>query len=1007
MSDFKGYVCWDERTVAGTVATEAVNPSDNVFLATHSPLDIHRTTVQSGKAGATKVVSEEDVVNDFLTRATNYGVLIMPVLGESGTGKSHLVRWALAKTTPTDDRQIIYLPKDRTSLADVVELLLAGNEGEPFDGIRADLGRLGRDMTAQALQHALLDKLAAALLVASAESPRERALVGEFGLRTLLVDPFVRPKILRPEGVIVRRADYILNGRGESSDDLPMEFTEDDLPLDMADIDEASAPARRIFGRLASDPQLQTAAYRMLQQHLDVAVMEATNLGVGRVSKAFLEIRRALVGKKEIILLIEDFALVQGIQRDLLDAITETGERKGAALYAPVRTLMAVTSGYFGDLPSTTRTRIDAAMQYQYGLRVSIGSDAEPKTEQRVIDLMGRYLNAARVGRVRLESEGVRSPEETPNACSDCLHREECHSGFGVSSDGYGLYPYNRPALLRVVRAATLAERRGEFNPRAALAQGIRGVLQEQAEDIRKGQFPNSTFEERFPRRLTGSVVSSSVQAQINRADPHDADRRQVLMQYWGDAPTELVNLPEAIHTAFALPPLDNVDVSVEPSPDEEDPPTPTSVGPTYPPSLVKKLTRIENWHARNEPMVDDDARVVRSIVRQAIFSRISWTEPLMKEPTLELLDKAWPVKSAARMISIEGANETGARGVTPLIRFDRSPENALFFADLFKLDSEHREGTLGALLRLRQIAEQFAPAARDKVSEIAERDDQSVVAGMRVSLIGAALAGIVRPGDRPEDLLSAAVTKLNGSCRADAGGSTPQWDRLLDVHLAERDGLVTKLREAVGTAQGTAGAVHAIDAERALRLVTLAAEQWTLGSAGLPDWAKKAARPFVGANLEKAAGEMLAWLDQLRLDIRRRLPAGTSMRETVKAVTAAFEVGERASLVLVPNLPVVRAANERAADLRSASVDKLERDLDRLGDTASWTDRLAVAAEDRGRDLIRIRDYLVSSEDWLDAGLQAPLGTPSEETQQLVDDLAVAATQWTEITGRLGGDQT
>ncbi len=63
----------------------------------------------------------------------------------------------------------------------------------------------------------------------------------------------------------------------------------------------------------------------------DVAVMEATNLGVGRIYKAFLEIRRLLAGKKEIVLLVEDFALVQGVQRDLLDAITETSERGGRA----------------------------------------------------------------------------------------------------------------------------------------------------------------------------------------------------------------------------------------------------------------------------------------------------------------------------------------------------------------------------------------------------------------------------------------------------------------------------------------------------------------------------------------------------------------------------------------------------------------------------------------------------------------------------------------------------
>src|SRR3954471_7321244 len=110
MSDFAGFVCWNKNTVTATIATEAVSPSRSVFLATHAPLDIHRTSVAGGRPGVTKVVSERDVLRDFLTRPPNNGVLIMPVLGESGAGKSHLVRWIAAQTNSTDQRQVIYLP---------------------------------------------------------------------------------------------------------------------------------------------------------------------------------------------------------------------------------------------------------------------------------------------------------------------------------------------------------------------------------------------------------------------------------------------------------------------------------------------------------------------------------------------------------------------------------------------------------------------------------------------------------------------------------------------------------------------------------------------------------------------------------------------------------------------------------------------------------------------------------------------------------------------------------
>lgn len=89
-----GFTCWRAESVAATIPTEAATPSDQVLLATHSPLRIRREGAKAGKRAA--FVTEHDVVREFLTSTPNAGVLIAPVLGESGAGKSHLVRWANA-----------------------------------------------------------------------------------------------------------------------------------------------------------------------------------------------------------------------------------------------------------------------------------------------------------------------------------------------------------------------------------------------------------------------------------------------------------------------------------------------------------------------------------------------------------------------------------------------------------------------------------------------------------------------------------------------------------------------------------------------------------------------------------------------------------------------------------------------------------------------------------------------------------------------------------------------
>ena len=40
--------------------------------------------------------------------------LIIPIIGGTGTGKSHLVRWLRYHVTRVDDRHIIYVPRDKT-----------------------------------------------------------------------------------------------------------------------------------------------------------------------------------------------------------------------------------------------------------------------------------------------------------------------------------------------------------------------------------------------------------------------------------------------------------------------------------------------------------------------------------------------------------------------------------------------------------------------------------------------------------------------------------------------------------------------------------------------------------------------------------------------------------------------------------------------------------------------------------------------------------------------------
>ena len=241
---------------------------------------------------------------------------------------------------------------------------------------------------------------------------------------------------------------------------------------------------------IKSRPELQEAAVAMLNDQLPVAVTNAANIGTGRLQSAMLDIRREFARQgKEIILLIEDFALIQGIQRDLLDAIIEVGERDGRSVLAPVRTLMAVTTGYYGRLADTVLTRAKAATPYVYDLDVQFDPSEEGMAE--IVAFVGRYLNAARLGRETLDAEGVRSAKDVPNFCDDCDYRHAMPSGVRVA-------PPKATASTRStrrrcgVRSARVPHTtaRTAFNPRAVIGEVVRNVLVEHAESLSRRHVP-------------------------------------------------------------------------------------------------------------------------------------------------------------------------------------------------------------------------------------------------------------------------------------------------------------------------------------------------------------------------------------------------------------------------------------------------------------------------------------------------------------------------------------
>lgn len=991
MSTQVNFVCWTSENVTATIPTEAATPSAKVLLATHTPLRITRRGAK-GRHAESEIVDEQQVLDEFLTSEPTNGVLVAPVLGESGTGKSHLVRWVEAKLDArAPGRHVIYLRKTDTSLKKVVEQLLVGQKGPKFEEIRAKLDSLGSGVTQETMEGRLLDSLAEALEQHEAAGPA-KALVGPNGLAVFFHDPLFRKHLRRDGSFVQRRAQHALRGRNADEPDIPLEFTAGQLPLDIvdfADIADAAAATRKVFTRLTANPQLQANAVAMINELLHVAVTRAVGLSVGDVAQAFLQMRANLVDD-EIILLIEDVALIQGVRRDLLDAIVEPGVDKGVRKYATIRTMMAVTSGYYNEtLPETFRYRADAS-----GPRYSVNLDlaSEAADDGLFVDFVGRYLNAARVGTEKLEH----AAPLVPNACATCEFRATCHENFGESSDGYGLYPYNRPAIMRAIRSlADRIDNTRTFNPRRVLARAVRDTLGDDQSLITSGQFPPADFLI-GPGQAGLTTLSLGVRARVEEQyGEADSGRLQTLLTFWGDS-GRIPVLPGVL-TAFSHDPIPAFIFDEQgPGPDPGEGSEPE---PPLPPAVVAKLDAIDKWSSGSAKLAPGLAGDLRGMVREALLARLDWFDPVIKDPDSETLKKALPNNAAG--VSIEGATQN-IQNANPVIVVPRNARIGQMFSGLVLLNAGFPQRAGEALPRLDVLVAPAVDELRRRVMGFLEIDDASLTEAAASLLSGAALCGRVPTAPKDLDLLNALLWADTSHIRTDAAVRRPDWMAAYSSYVDARVAVVERFLAGSGAAQGVGGGVHALDVNRLLPLVRLA---WKKVKAGetlvLPAWCKSA--DLQANTLRRAAVPQIAHWHELVDSVREHVPAGVSYVETVDAIIEATNAGGDLGLVKVNSLPQLPGINAAARELDASSIVAVERVLAAL-DSAEGETRLALVGSEVGVDLDQIAEFLQSSAKWVNAGLAQAEAEGDVETDLDVS-LADAVATWFEIVDEFKGD--
>lgn len=818
------------------IKPEAEGAHDAVLLAVHQPSPL------SYRIGANeKVATSEDALYAYFTTPdVPMGAHVVPITGASGVGKSHLVRMLAARLQSDENASrflVIRIPKS-ASLRRVVELILAplpdagyAKVKQEFKNAMAGVDIATATISFQAQLEIALDARRAELTQQAKANPSNSLLKQKLGhaqrLPKFMNDPAVvehfRTQVF-PR--IVRRAVSGQVGDGtESVEDFKV--ADFDLP-ETVEIGKAAQTTQQYYQlqlRTNGNAGMRIAVDLLNDRVVDQAMRQLFQLheaiGGMTLQDVILEIRGLLLAEgRELVILVEDFKALTGIQDTLLHVLIQEGVRDGKQVLATMRSAIAVTDGYLaGQDTIATRAKREWVVESQLG--------SEEEVLQRTKRLVASYLNAARWGHeelVRRYQQGGRDWSSgrawiEPFADDDAT---DALPEFG-EVDGVFLFPFTEPAIERLARMALTQAEKLVFTPRFVIDHILRNILLIGREAYRDGLFP--------PPSLLAPPASAEVANWLSTR-PVSVEQRyryERLVTIWGNAPdtvAEIGRVPPSVFQTFGLEPPGIAAPPVMP-PDSRTGPghgvkggetvvvEPKPTAPAADPRVVELRAALETWVQNGVRLEQGVASQIRKSLEQAIVDRIDWNAERCAKFALGSTRISIPHAFGegnllADVIRIAPDNrDADGRLRTELVALLR-------FYQFHKRQADYEEAD-DDLARVGNLVSRLLPQALTVVRQLVKAQLQQAI---RVLATNSRVLGVSDRG-RSVNGVSALLFGQPGLREAppdDAPAAFQEWRQLQQSALAIRGKLREMLLERCGCFQGTGGKAHGADIARILQ---------------------------------------------------------------------------------------------------------------------------------------------------------------------------------------------
>lgn len=541
---------------------DVITNTQGDFLATHVPFKKLYVTkyAELTTEDYKKPLSEKEVYDLLVTpREDDQFVLVK---GDSGTGKSHLIRWfqAMLMANKPDSEAVLFVRRNDNTLKGTIKQLLEMEEVKnlPDAQIYKKLVNAGAAVPEQELKSNIYYYYIAKIdsddgkgdnIKQQNEEERERyfSRADRSHLSALFTNDAFKTLMFADGGPIDRiyskfaEKDHIDEDDKSVAGFVPEDFIIDSSFRDTLVSQEADRKARKFADKLYADDD--NSVKKSLAEYLNTfnesVIRRCTGLEAGDLNEVFADIRRELAKQgKSLTIFIEDVTSFTGVNSELLDALmTSHSGAYSEAKMCRLNAIVGATEGYYAD-----------SFRDNFKVRISnfitVPGDIFAGDMEGLYEFFARYLNT-----LSLRSSTIRDWVKDKNASEEAYPVHQVTEGaewdYYTLEDGkkLNLFPFDRNAIRFLYRG----QEQNQRTPRMLM----RNIIEPHLVDVfeRISQFPTV----RLPLKGIDSNLNNIL---LNRSDitSEEKFRMAYFMSVWGNATNDVFEREDGVKTIATIP---------------------------------------------------------------------------------------------------------------------------------------------------------------------------------------------------------------------------------------------------------------------------------------------------------------------------------------------------------------------------------------------------------------------------------------------------------------------